>query len=202
MWPRGGIVVSACYNFATGACRWIKRIITSEQTPCLDRAMTIDGTSSPYCTDDSPGSHRTHIGRICRGHSSGAVDASGCAAADAVPLPPHHHQASRLPRAEGFELPVVGGGDRHGRVPNAIVNLTNSTCLAEFASELRKGRATPFASRACLGCNRSGHCSAWPCLASIACCSSNPFLSQPEGGRSPCPRQSVQSCPRQSLADL
>ncbi len=66
-----------------------------------------------------------------------------------------------LPLAEGFALPVVGGGDRHGRVPNAIVNLTSSTCLAEFARDLRKGRPTdcvvfpeysePFAARVLQG---------------------------------------------------
>jgi len=44
-----------------------------------------------------------------------------------------------LPLAEGFGLPVVGGGDRHGRSPNTIVNLTAATTLAEFASELRAG---------------------------------------------------------------
>lgn len=62
-----------------------------------------------------------------------------------------------LPLAEGFGLPIVGGGDRHGRTPNAIVNLTRATCLAEFAHDLRAGRPThtvmfeeytdPFSSR-------------------------------------------------------
>jgi hypothetical protein len=47
-----------------------------------------------------------------------------------------------LPLAEGFGFPVVGGGDRHGYSPNTIVNLTNATCLAEFAHELRAGRVT------------------------------------------------------------
>jgi hypothetical protein len=47
-----------------------------------------------------------------------------------------------LPLAEGFALPVVGGGDRHGFCPNTIVNLTRATCLAEFARELREGRPT------------------------------------------------------------
>lgn len=45
-----------------------------------------------------------------------------------------------LPLAEGFGLPVVGGGDRHGYAPNAIVNFTRATCLAEFARELRDER--------------------------------------------------------------
>ena len=47
-----------------------------------------------------------------------------------------------LPLAEGFELPVVGGGDRHGLSPNTIVNLTAATSLEEFALELREGRPT------------------------------------------------------------
>jgi hypothetical protein len=47
-----------------------------------------------------------------------------------------------LPLAEGFGLPIAGGGDRHGRTPNSIVNLTSATSLAEFARDLRAGRAT------------------------------------------------------------
>jgi hypothetical protein len=47
-----------------------------------------------------------------------------------------------LPLAEGFGLPVVGGGDRHGFCPNTILNLTQASCLAEFARELRTGRPT------------------------------------------------------------
>lgn len=37
-------------------------------------------------------------------------------------------------------LPAVSGGDRHGREPNANVNLTNAGCFAEFADEVRTGR--------------------------------------------------------------
>ena len=47
-----------------------------------------------------------------------------------------------LPLAEGFSLPVVGGGDRHGLCPNTIVNITRASCLSEFARELREGRPT------------------------------------------------------------
>src|SRR5262245_47354829 len=47
-----------------------------------------------------------------------------------------------LPLSEGLGLPLVGGGDRHGYAPNAIVNRTNATCFAEFAHELRVGRIT------------------------------------------------------------
>jgi predicted metal-dependent phosphoesterase TrpH len=62
-----------------------------------------------------------------------------------------------LPLAEGFGIPVVAGGDRHGRLPNAVVNLTPAATLAEFADDLRAGRRTdcvvfpeywdPFAAR-------------------------------------------------------
>src|SRR5262245_33965405 len=47
-----------------------------------------------------------------------------------------------LPLAEGFGLPVVGGGDRHGFCPNTILNLTPASNLSEFARDLRKGRPT------------------------------------------------------------
>jgi hypothetical protein len=39
--------------------------------------------------------------------------------------------------AARFGLPVVSGGDRHGREPNACVNLTNACSFAEFAAEVR-----------------------------------------------------------------
>ena len=62
-----------------------------------------------------------------------------------------------LPLATGFGIPVAGGGDRHALSPNAIVNLTRASSLAEFAHELRVERfsccvvfpeyAEPFAAR-------------------------------------------------------
>ncbi len=39
--------------------------------------------------------------------------------------------------AARFSLPVVSGGDRHGREPNACLNLTNAGTFAEFAAEVR-----------------------------------------------------------------
>jgi hypothetical protein len=39
--------------------------------------------------------------------------------------------------AARFGLPVVSGGDRHGREPNACVNLTNASSFAEFVTEVR-----------------------------------------------------------------
>lgn len=35
-------------------------------------------------------------------------------------------------------LPIVSGGDRHGREPNANVNLTNATTFSEFVAEIRQ----------------------------------------------------------------
>jgi hypothetical protein len=37
-------------------------------------------------------------------------------------------------------LPVVSGGDRHAREPNACVNLTNARDFAEFVDEVRRDR--------------------------------------------------------------
>jgi hypothetical protein len=39
--------------------------------------------------------------------------------------------------AEGWNLPVISGGDRHGCEPNANVNLTNASTFSEFVSEVR-----------------------------------------------------------------
>jgi hypothetical protein len=39
--------------------------------------------------------------------------------------------------AKRFGLPVISGGDRHGREPNANINLTNASTFAEFAGEVR-----------------------------------------------------------------
>src|SRR5262249_7798298 len=47
-----------------------------------------------------------------------------------------------LPLARGFDLPVVAGGDRHGFVPNAILNLSHAACSQEFARELREDRTS------------------------------------------------------------
>ena len=39
-----------------------------------------------------------------------------------------------------WEIPVVAGGDRHGREPNAILNLSRATTFPEFVEEIRKER--------------------------------------------------------------
>ena len=38
------------------------------------------------------------------------------------------------------DFPVVSGGDRHGREPNAILNLSAATSFEEFVDEVRHGR--------------------------------------------------------------
>ena len=38
--------------------------------------------------------------------------------------------------AEAFQLPLISGGDRHGREPNAMLNVTNASTFAEFADEI------------------------------------------------------------------
>jgi hypothetical protein len=45
----------------------------------------------------------------------------------------------RLAREIG--LPIISGGDRHGREPNATLNLTNARAFAEFAEEVRSGKS-------------------------------------------------------------
>jgi hypothetical protein len=47
-----------------------------------------------------------------------------------------------LEMARNLNYPVVSGGDRHGREPNAILNLTNAETFAEFVSEVREGGAS------------------------------------------------------------
>ena len=43
----------------------------------------------------------------------------------------------RMSNETGIKL--ISGGDRHGREPNATLNLTNATSFAEFAAEIRDG---------------------------------------------------------------
>jgi hypothetical protein len=46
-----------------------------------------------------------------------------------------NHQVIAVGRHAG--LPLVSGGDRHGREPNAILNLSRATSFAELAREIR-----------------------------------------------------------------
>lgn len=40
--------------------------------------------------------------------------------------------------AEGWNLPVVAGGDRHGCEPSAVINLTEAESFTEFVHQIRK----------------------------------------------------------------
>lgn len=42
--------------------------------------------------------------------------------------------------AEACRLPVVAGGDRHARAPNAVLNLSRARTFAEYVAMLRTGR--------------------------------------------------------------
>lgn len=41
--------------------------------------------------------------------------------------------------AREFGKPLIGGGDRHGKEPNTILNLTNAATFSELAEEVRDG---------------------------------------------------------------
>lgn len=47
-----------------------------------------------------------------------------------------------LELAETFGLPVISGGDRHGREPNACINLTRAGSFAAFVAEIREQRSS------------------------------------------------------------
>ena len=38
-----------------------------------------------------------------------------------------------------YGIPLISGGDRHGREPNAVLNLTRESTFGEFAAEVRAG---------------------------------------------------------------
>jgi hypothetical protein len=56
-------------------------------------------------------------------------------------LRPWRENRQALEMAQNLNYPVVAGGDRHGREPNAILNLSNAATFAEFVSEVREGGA-------------------------------------------------------------
>ena len=56
-------------------------------------------------------------------------------------LRPWHENQKTAQLATCSGLPVISGGDRHGREPNACINLTNARSFGEFAAEVRDGRS-------------------------------------------------------------
>ncbi len=49
------------------------------------------------------------------------------------------HNRGIFDLARQFGKPLIAGGDRHGKEPNAILNLTNAATFSEFAEEIRDG---------------------------------------------------------------
>ena len=46
--------------------------------------------------------------------------------------------------ARRFNKPLISGGDRHGKEPNTILNLTNAGTFSEFVEEIRDGVSDVF----------------------------------------------------------
>ncbi len=59
-------------------------------------------------------------------------------AAELNGLRPWAENKSAMALAERYVLPVISGGDRHGREPNANINLTSAATFAEFVDEVRR----------------------------------------------------------------
>jgi hypothetical protein len=53
-------------------------------------------------------------------------------------LRPWRENQAAAQLAASESLPVISGGDRHGREPNACINLTNAGTFAEFVEEIRR----------------------------------------------------------------
>lgn len=54
-------------------------------------------------------------------------------------LRPWKENQQTIERAHQSGIPLVSGGDRHSREPNAVVNLTNASTFSEFVEEVRNG---------------------------------------------------------------
>ena len=76
--------------------------------------------------------HRQHVDAFIRGFGRWlhALELNG--------LRPWQENQSVAQLAAAFSMPLISGGDRHGREPNACVNLTNASSFAEFADEVRR----------------------------------------------------------------
>jgi predicted metal-dependent phosphoesterase TrpH len=55
---------------------------------------------------------------------------------------PWSENARALPLAEGFDLPLVAAGDRHGCLPSSMFTLSPAASFSEFGAHLRAGGAT------------------------------------------------------------
>jgi hypothetical protein len=57
-------------------------------------------------------------------------------------LRPWHENKRVIAMGKELNLPVVAGGDRHGREPNAILNLSRAATFSEFVHEIRRERSS------------------------------------------------------------
>ena len=53
-------------------------------------------------------------------------------------LRPWHENNETIELGRAVDLPVISGGDRHAREPNACLNLTHAATFAEFVEEIRR----------------------------------------------------------------
>lgn len=82
------------------------------------------------------GQHVQILGRLLNshGHHFHALELNGLRGWD------ENHQVTALGRRTG--LPLVSGGDRHGREPNAILNLSRALNFVELVHEIRYERVS------------------------------------------------------------
>jgi hypothetical protein len=57
-------------------------------------------------------------------------------------LRPWRENRAVIEIAKAAGIPLMSGGDRHGREPNAIVNVTNAGSFSEFVEEVRRDGCT------------------------------------------------------------
>jgi hypothetical protein len=57
----------------------------------------------------------------------------------------HKENRGVLRLAAAWDQVLISGGDRHGREPNALLNLTNAADFSEFVDEIRNGRQSTVA---------------------------------------------------------
>jgi hypothetical protein len=53
---------------------------------------------------------------------------------------PSHENDDVCALAETAQLPLISGGDRHGRAPNCLLNLTRAKSFADFVHQIREDR--------------------------------------------------------------
>lgn len=82
-----------------------------------------------------------HIGAALHGECVSSLIAQNKQFIDALELNglrPWKENRDSAVLAKETALPAVSGGDRHGREPNANINLTNAADFSEFAEEVRR----------------------------------------------------------------